>query len=113
MVSRPGSPLSSPRRPAHVSTIVLVALLSGIATVALTACGGGVDADADAAPDAAGVQARPAFHMAPAQLGEPDDAALVPHRFEIDGALADLATARLTPARVADARRTRVAASRE
>ena len=103
--------MSSPRRPPSVSTIVLAALLSGIATVTLTACGGGLDAEAP--PDAAGVQARPAFHMAPAQLAEPDDAGLAPHRFEIDGALADLATARLTPARVADARRARVAASRE
>jgi hypothetical protein len=103
--------LSSPRRSVHVSPIALAALLSGIATVALTACGGGA-AD-PVAPEADGVQARPAFHMAPAQLAEPDDTGLAPHRFEIDGTLAGLATARLTPARVADARRARPAASRE
>ena len=103
--------MSSPRRSRSDLTFALVALMAGVATVALTACGGG--ADADDAADAAGVQARPAFHMAPSPLAEPDVAGLAPHRFEIDGTLAGLATARLTPERVADARRARVAASRE
>jgi len=103
--------LSSHRRPAPVS-LLPATLLACLAAVVLTACGGG--ADTDAAPDAAaaevaGVQAHPAFHMAPAQLDEPAGAGLVPQHFQIEGALAELATARLTPARLAQARRARVA----
>lgn len=77
----------------------------------LAACGGGDVEAPPSAPDAAGARAHPAFHMAPAQLDEPVDTGLVPHRFAIDTALADLATARLTPARLADAHRARVAAA--
>jgi hypothetical protein len=84
--------------------------LAALAAVALTACGGGADLDAPN-DEAAGAQARPAFHMAPAQLDEPAGAGAEPRHFEIDGALAGLATARLTPARLADARRARVAAA--
>jgi hypothetical protein len=106
--------LSSSRRPAAVTSLVALTLLSSIAAVALTACGGGADADdapRAATADAAGVQAHPAFHMAPAQLDEPAETGLAPHRFDIDGALADLSTARLTPARLAGAQRARVAAA--
>jgi subtilase family serine protease len=58
--------------------------------------------------------------MAAAQLDEPADvdadgrgasASLAPHRFAIDGAVAGLSTARLTPERLAAARRTSVASA--
>jgi len=61
-----------------------------------------------------GVEVHPTFHMAPAQLDEPADAdaaAAEPHRFEIDAALADVSTSRLTPERLAAARRMRAAAA--
>jgi hypothetical protein len=104
-----GSTLSQQRFPAPTSSACLAALLSCLAAVALTACGGGaepqatVESTTTAAPAVAGfagVQATPTFHMAPAQLDEPADAegaSAVPHRFQIDGALAGLSTARLTP----------------
>jgi len=100
--------LSSHRRPVPASLSFLACLLAAV----LTACGGGSDAASGAAPeDADGVRAHPAFHMAPAQLDAPVGAGLVPHRFEIAAALADLPTARLTPARLAGAQRARVAAA--
>src|SRR5436190_24357548 len=99
MVSHPGSPLSSLHRPASVFAPLPAALLSCAVAAALTACGGG---DGDAAPgatraDVAGIQAHPAFHMAPVQLDEPADTGLAPHRFQIDASLPGLAPARLTP----------------
>jgi len=98
--------LSSHRRP------VRLFFFTSLLAAALTACGGGSDAAPEAAiDDGAGVHAHPAFHMAPAQLDAPVDAGLAPHRFEIPGALADLATARLTPARLASALRARAAAA--
>jgi len=108
--------LSSLHHPASAFPSLLAALLSCAVAAALTACGGG---DGDAAPgetraevtDIAGVQAHPAFHMAPVQLDEPADTGLAPHRFQIDASLADLATARLTPARLAAAQRPRVSAA--
>ena len=105
--------MSSHRRPVTVPASH-AASLACLLAVALTACGGGVDAAADAAPaGAAGVQAHPAFHMAAAQLDEPDGpgagTGLAPQRFLVDRALAALPTARLTPARLADVRRARVA----
>jgi len=104
--------LSTHRHPVPVS--LRATLLACLAAAALAACGGGADAGAapGAAPaDAGGVQAHPAFHMAAAQLDEPPGLGLAPQRFRIEGALAELATARLTPARLADARRARVAAT--
>jgi hypothetical protein len=105
--------LSSHRRPVLLASPLRATLLASLAAVALAACGGGADAGApDTVPaDVSGVQAHPAFHMAPAQLDEPAGTGLAPQRFQIDGALAELATARLTPARLADARRARVAAT--
>jgi len=87
-----------------------------LAVAALAACGGGADdAAAPAATTAAfdGIPVRPTFHMAPAQLDEPADAEAggAPQRFGIAPSLADLATARLTPARLAAAQRARVAAA--
>jgi len=107
--------LSSPRFPAVFRPRRAV-LSCCLAAAALAACGGGddgVDAAPAAAADRAGVQVRPLFHMAPAQLTEPADldAGDAPRRFEIDASLADLATARLTPARLAAAQRARVAAA--
>ena len=89
-------------------------LLTCLAAAALTACGGGADApQAQAAVESApvtaaaafeGVDVKPTFHMAAAQLDEPADAdaaAIAPHRFQIDGALSGLSTAGLTPATLA------------
>ena len=100
--------MSSHRRPVAIPSPLLACLLAA----ALAACGGGGDAAPELVPDdAAGVTARPAFHMAPVQLDEPVDTGLAPHRFEIPAALAGLATARLTPARLAGALRERAAAA--
>ena len=123
------------RSPASLSPSRFATLLSGLAAAALAACGGGGDAPpapaalevaaapatADAAADPApGAEARPTFHMAPAQLDEPGaidadghglSALEAPHRFEIDDAVAGLSTARLTPERLAAARRARVASA--
>ena len=105
------------------SPVLRTLLLSCLSAATLVACGGGTDTDA--APSAVeragtstvafeGVEVRPTFHMAPAQLDEPADAdaaAAEPHHFAIDASLADVATARLTPERLAAARRMRVAAA--
>ena len=105
------------------TSVLRTLLLSCLSAAALVACGGG--ADTDAAPSTVepagtatvafeGVEVRPTFHMAPAQLDEPvdaDAAADEPHRFEIDASLADVSTSRLTPERLATARRMRVAAA--
>ncbi len=93
----------------------LATLLTCLAAAALTACGGGADApqaqaQVESAPATAaaafeGAEVKPTFHMAPAQLDEPADAdatAAAPHSFQIDGALAGLSTAGLTPAALAD-----------
>jgi subtilase family serine protease len=123
------STVSLHRFSAPVSSSRLAALLSCLAAAALTACGGGaeggvapaaVESAATAPPpttDAAafaGVQAQPTFHMAPAQLEEPTDAdaaSAAPRRFDIDGDLAGLSTAGLTPERLAASQRARVAAA--
>ncbi len=117
----------------------LAALLSCCAAAALTACGGGAsggDAVAQAstqgsaaadtstttttATTASDVQAEPTFHMAAAQLEEPDDAdasgqsvtaSQDPRQFRIDGAAAGLSTARLTPARLAEQSRASIASA--
>ena len=106
------------RLPALNSLPRLATLVSCLAAAALTACGGGaeapqVQAQAEAASVAApaaattafaGVEAKPSFHMAPAQLDEPADAdaaSQAPHRFQIDAELAGVSTARLTPALLA------------
>jgi len=116
------------------STSRLATLLSCLAAAALTACGGGSDEAGStqatvestttqaspAAATVAGVEARPTFHMAPAQLDEPADtdadgrgasASQAPHRFAIDAAVAGLSTAGLTPERLAGALRERVASA--
>jgi subtilase family serine protease len=104
--------LSQQRVPAPTSSLRLAALLSALAAATLSACGGGAEpasapATVESTPTAtafAGVQATPTFHMAPAQLDEPveaDVAGAAPHRFQIDGALAALSTARLTPGALA------------
>ncbi len=103
----------------------LARLLPLLALAALGACGGGETDASPATPDvapaaSAGVEVQPTFHMAAAQLDEPADvdadgrgasASQAPHRFAIDGALAGLSTARLTPERLAAARRVSVASA--
>ena len=123
--------MSSHRRTA--STSRLATLLSCLAAAALTACGGGAETESTQAtvestttPPAAtatafaGVEVLPTFHMAPAQLDEPADidtdgssasASQAPKRFMIDASVAGLSTARLTPDRLADALRARVASA--
>ena len=110
-----------PQTPA--TSVLRTFLLSCLSAATLVACGGGADPQdaaaaaepvSAAAPAFDGADVRPSFHMAPAQLDEPADAdafALEPRRFEIDAALADVSTARLTPERLADARRMRVASA--
>ena len=112
-------------RPSPLAPVPRLALLLPVlAAATLAACGGGSDAPqatVEAAPAAsAGVEVQPTFHMAAAQLDEPADvdadgrsasASLAPHRFAIDNAVAGLSTARLTPERLAAARRTSVASA--
>ena len=123
----------SPHRPT-ASTSRLATLLTCLAAAALTACGGGrneaeptqaavestTTIPATTAASFAGVEARPTFHMAPAQLDEPADidvdgrgasARQAPHRFAIDASVAGLSTAGLTPERLALAQRERVASA--
>ena len=136
MLRSEGSALSQHRVSASFFPVRFATLLSCLAAAALTACGGGAET---AAPQAAaeqvqapvasttatteafaGVEALPSFHMAPAQLDEPADidaggrgfsALQAPHRFAIDAAVAGLSTARLTPERLAAARRVRAASA--
>ena len=103
----------SPQRPLASINSARAWLLSFLATAALAACGGGaeqasapaaVESTAPAMAGFAGVQATPTFHMAAAQLDEPTDATVAsatPQRFQIDAALAELPTARLTPGTLA------------
>ena len=116
------------------STSRLATLLTCLAAAALTACGGGSDdaastqatvesattTPATTTAEFAGVQVKPTFHMAPAQLEEPADidadgrgasASQAPHRFAIDATAAGLSTAGLTPERLAGALRERVASA--
>ncbi|MEO5686038.1 MAG: peptidase S53 [Burkholderiaceae bacterium] len=104
--------MNQQRFPASIHSARIAALLSCLAAAALSACGGGseqasaqatVESTTIAAPATtgfAGVLATPTFHMAPAPLEEPSDAAVAsatPYRFQIDASLADLSTTRLTP----------------
>ena len=114
------------------STSRLATLLTCLAAAALTACGGGSDdigstqatvestTTQATATAFAGVDAKPTFHMAPAQLDEPADidadgrgasASMAPQRFAIDASVAGLPTAGLTPERLAGALRERVASA--
>jgi subtilase family serine protease len=116
-----GSTLFQHRLPAALSLSRLNTLLSCVAVAALTACGGGAEAPqaqaavesapvAAAAETFAGVDAKPTFHMAPAQLEEPADvdaggpsasASLAPRRFTIDADVAGVSSAQLTPSALA------------
>jgi subtilase family serine protease len=132
--------VSSNRPSARSLPSQLAALLSCCAAAAVTACGGGAADSADTATTsavqestttptstsgttvatAAAVVADPVFHMAPAQLDEPADvdaggsnvsASEAPHQFVISGSAAGLSTTRLTPSRLTEESRMRVASA--
>ena len=133
----------------HRTTAARPAALTLIATLltgGLVACGGGSESSTTVAPqdsasaaavdttataavagvDLAQVEMKPLFHMAPADVAEPDDtdvggtnvsASSAPRSFTVDPALADVDTARLTlpmlASRVADVRKRAAAVSAE